>query len=328
MGHQPVEEHGPERRAGRGPGQGRQRAGHRPHHGALRGAPGGLPERGLRRPDRPAAQAAAAARPKCARSGRQQLGHVLVDEYQDTNATQYEVLKLLVGERGRFTAVGDDDQSIYGWRGATLDNLQAPAAGLPAAEGGEAGAELPLHQRHPARGQQRDRAQPQAVSRRRCSPNWAKASRCASSTADNEEHEAERVVARIQSIRANGLGQDWKDFAVLYRANHQARDLRAGAAQGADSVQGVGRPELLRPRRDQGPVRLVSPVGQQRRRPGLPARRSPRPSAASATTTLQSLGTFAEQVQAEPVRGAVLLLAGLRAARARPWAACTSSAAT
>ena len=51
------------------------------------------------------------------------LGHVLVDEYQDTNATQYEVLKLLAGERGRFTAVGDDDQSIYGWRGATLDNL-------------------------------------------------------------------------------------------------------------------------------------------------------------------------------------------------------------
>jgi ATP-dependent DNA helicase Rep len=53
-----------------------------------------------------------------------QLGHVLVDEYQDTNATQYEVLKLLVGDRGRFTAVGDDDQSIYGWRGATLDNLK------------------------------------------------------------------------------------------------------------------------------------------------------------------------------------------------------------
>ena len=52
------------------------------------------------------------------------LGHVLVDEYQDTNATQYALLKLLVGEAARFTAVGDDDQSIYGWRGATLDNLK------------------------------------------------------------------------------------------------------------------------------------------------------------------------------------------------------------
>ncbi|MFZ4625319.1 MAG: ATP-dependent helicase, partial [Rhodoferax sp.] len=55
-------------------------------------------------------------------------GHILVDEYQDTNATQYELLKLLVGgrdpARAGLTAVGDDDQSIYGWRGATLDNLK------------------------------------------------------------------------------------------------------------------------------------------------------------------------------------------------------------
>ena len=52
------------------------------------------------------------------------IQHILVDEYQDTNATQYEFLKLLAGEKQRFTAVGDDDQSIYGWRGATLENLQ------------------------------------------------------------------------------------------------------------------------------------------------------------------------------------------------------------
>ena len=53
-----------------------------------------------------------------------QISHWLVDEYQDTNATQYELLKLLAGERQCLTAVGDDDQSIYGWRGATLDNLK------------------------------------------------------------------------------------------------------------------------------------------------------------------------------------------------------------
>src|SRR5690606_2320877 len=62
--------------------------------------------------------------PEVREKWQQKLGHVLVDEYQDTNATQYELLKLLVGERARFTAVGDDDQSIYGWRGATLDNLK------------------------------------------------------------------------------------------------------------------------------------------------------------------------------------------------------------
>ncbi|HRD86084.1 MAG TPA: UvrD-helicase domain-containing protein, partial [Rubrivivax sp.] len=50
------------------------------------------------------------------------FGHVLVDEVQDTNAVQYELLGRLVAAQTPFTAVGDDDQSIYGWRGATLDN--------------------------------------------------------------------------------------------------------------------------------------------------------------------------------------------------------------
>jgi len=55
---------------------------------------------------------------------QRKLRHVLVDEYQDTNATQYDLLKALVGQDGIFTAVGDDDQSIYGWRGATIENLK------------------------------------------------------------------------------------------------------------------------------------------------------------------------------------------------------------
>jgi ATP-dependent DNA helicase Rep len=49
--------------------------------------------------------------------------HVLVDEYQDTNPAQYRLFRALVGERRAFTAVGDDDQAIYGWRGATIENL-------------------------------------------------------------------------------------------------------------------------------------------------------------------------------------------------------------
>jgi ATP-dependent DNA helicase Rep len=49
--------------------------------------------------------------------------HVLVDEYQDTNPAQYRLFRALVGERARFTCVGDDDQAIYGWRGATIENL-------------------------------------------------------------------------------------------------------------------------------------------------------------------------------------------------------------
>ncbi len=153
---------------------------------------------------------------------QKQMGHVLVDEYQDTNATQYEVLKLLVGERGRFTAVGDDDQSIYGWRGATLDNLKRLPLDFPQLK------VVKLEQNY------RSTSAILRAANNVIGPNPKLFPKTLFSElgegepvrvvdADNEEHEAQRMVARIQSIRANGLGKDWKDFAVLYRANHQAR---------------------------------------------------------------------------------------------------------
>jgi ATP-dependent DNA helicase Rep len=55
------------------------------------------------------------------------LRYLLIDEYQDTNTSQYQLLRLLAGPRAAFTAVGDDDQAIYGWRGADIANLR----GLP-----------------------------------------------------------------------------------------------------------------------------------------------------------------------------------------------------
>lgn len=151
-----------------------------------------------------------------------QLGHVLVDEYQDTNATQYEVLKLLVGERARFTAVGDDDQSIYGWRGATLDNLKRLPQDFPNLK------VVKLEQNYRSTSailraannviQPNPKLFPKTLFSELGEGEPVRIVDC-----DHEEHEAERTVARIQSIRANGLGKDWKDFAVLYRANHQAR---------------------------------------------------------------------------------------------------------
>lgn len=55
---------------------------------------------------------------------QQRFGHVLVDEFQDTNAIQYAWIRLLVGNTGTLMVVGDDDQSIYGWRGAKIENIQ------------------------------------------------------------------------------------------------------------------------------------------------------------------------------------------------------------
>lgn len=61
----------------------------------------------------------------------ERLRYLLIDEYQDTNAAQYQLLRLLTGPRAAFTAVGDDDQAIYGWRGATLDNLRRLETDFP-----------------------------------------------------------------------------------------------------------------------------------------------------------------------------------------------------
>jgi ATP-dependent DNA helicase Rep len=160
---------------------------------------------------------------------QQQLGHVLVDEYQDTNATQYELLKLLVGERARFTAVGDDDQSIYGWRGATLDNLKRLPLDFPALK------VIKLEQNYRSTSAILRAANAVIGPNPKLFPKklWSdlgEGEPVRVVAADNEDHEAERVVARIQSIRA-GTGpsssphREFKDFCVLYRANHQARQF-------------------------------------------------------------------------------------------------------
>ena len=153
---------------------------------------------------------------------QQAMGHMLVDEYQDTNATQYELLKAMVGERGRFTAVGDDDQSIYGWRGATLDNLRKLPVDYPALK------VIKLEQNY------RSTSAILRAANNVIGPNPKLFPKTLFSElgegepvrvvdADNEQHEAERAVARIQSLRESSTHKEWRDFALLYRANHQAR---------------------------------------------------------------------------------------------------------
>ena len=63
-------------------------------------------------------------KPELCRHYQQRFQHILVDEFQDTNAVQYAWLRVLSGDRVPMTIVGDDDQSIYGWRGARVENLQ------------------------------------------------------------------------------------------------------------------------------------------------------------------------------------------------------------
>ena len=151
------------------------------------------------------------------------LGHVLVDEYQDTNATQYDLLKLLVGERGHFTAVGDDDPSISGWRGATLDNLKKLPVDFPRLQ------VVKLEQNY------RSTSAILRAANNVIGPNPKLFPKTLFSElgegepvrvvdADSEEHEADRAVARIQGLRAAANPPpEWRGFAILYRANHMAK---------------------------------------------------------------------------------------------------------
>ncbi len=70
-------------------------------------------------------------RPDIQHHYRTRFHHILVDEFQDTNAIQYAWLRLLAGEKGKLFVVGDDDQSIYGWRGARVENIQSLQADFP-----------------------------------------------------------------------------------------------------------------------------------------------------------------------------------------------------
>jgi ATP-dependent DNA helicase Rep len=159
---------------------------------------------------------------ECRAKWQNLLRYVLVDEYQDTNAIQYELLKSLVGEAGRFTAVGDDDQSIYGWRGATIDNLRRLPQEYPQLK------VIALEQNYRSTGHILRAANavighnPKLFEKKLWS-DLGDGEPVVLVECDHEEHEAERITARILSLRAQGLAPDLKDFAVLYRANHQAR---------------------------------------------------------------------------------------------------------
>ena len=167
------------------------------------------------------------------------FGHILVDEYQDTNAVQYELLKALVGERGLFTAVGDDDQSIYGWRGATIDNLKRLPHDYPKLK------LIALEQNYRSTGHilraanHVIAANPKLFAKKLWSARGdgepVRVLEC-----DGEEHEAERAVAAIQAKRSEGGQVKFSDFAVLYRANHQARvfEQKLRAAQIPYKVSG------------------------------------------------------------------------------------------
>ena len=154
---------------------------------------------------------------------QEKIRYLLVDEYQDTNTSQYELIKLLVGDRARFTVVGDDDQSIYSWRGARPQNMVRLRDDFPALQ------VIKLEQNY--RSSQRilhcaniliDNND--HVFDKKLFSNLGEGEKLQIIEAKNEEHEAERVVGELIAHRFIAKTH-YRDYAILYRGNHQSRLL-------------------------------------------------------------------------------------------------------
>ena len=154
---------------------------------------------------------------------QEKIRYLLVDEYQDTNTSQYELIKLLVGDRARFTVVGDDDQSIYSWRGARPQNMVRLRDDFPALR------VIKLEQNY--RSSQRilhcaniliDNND--HVFDKKLFSNLGEGEKLQIIEAKNEEHEAERVVGELIAHRFIAKTH-YRDYAILYRGNHQSRLL-------------------------------------------------------------------------------------------------------
>ncbi|MDX8000544.1 DNA helicase Rep [Xenorhabdus sp. Reich] len=149
------------------------------------------------------------------------IRYLLVDEYQDTNTSQYQLVKLLVGNRARFTVVGDDDQSIYSWRGARPQNLILLKEDFPQLN------VIKLEQNYRSSGRILKAANILIANNRHVFEkklfselHYGDPLRVIE--ANNEDHEAERVVGEL--IAHHFINKtDYKDYAILYRGNHQSR---------------------------------------------------------------------------------------------------------
>jgi ATP-dependent DNA helicase Rep len=170
--------------------------------------------------------------PEVCAGWRARIGYLLVDECQDSNDAQYRLLKALAGPAGQFTCVGDDDQSIYAWRGANPDNLLAMAQDYPTLR------VIKLEQNY------RCSKRVLRIANALIAHNphihlkqlWSDAEegeRIRVWECRDAEHEAERVASEIQYL-ARAQAPDaprWGEFCILFRGNHQSRPLEKALQQ-------------------------------------------------------------------------------------------------
>ncbi|OAM53202.1 ATP-dependent DNA helicase Rep [Methylovorus sp. MM2] len=159
--------------------------------------------------------------PEALTKWQHKLKYLLVDEYQDTNACQYKLVKLLTGIEGRFTAVGDDDQAIYGWRGADVENLRQLTEDFTRLK------VIKLEQNYRStvrilRAANHVIANNPKLFDKKLWSELGTGDLIQVSAARDEEHEAESVVMKLLAHKFEHRTK-FLDYAILYRGNHQAR---------------------------------------------------------------------------------------------------------
>jgi ATP-dependent DNA helicase Rep len=154
---------------------------------------------------------------------QERIRYLLVDEYQDTNSAQYRLLRQLSGKRGAFTAVGDDDQSIYAWRGANPGNLDELARDYPSLKVIKLEQNYRCTKRILRGANALIRHNPHAHEKKLWSEHSEGAPIRVLACRDGD-HEAERIAADIVHQQQVSKAA-WSEFAILYRGNHQSRSF-------------------------------------------------------------------------------------------------------
>lgn len=176
--------------------------------------------------------------PKVLEACRARFRYVMVDEYQDTNAAQFKLLKLLAGEHQNLCVVGDDDQSIYGWRGAEIANLLELEKHFRNVK------VIKLEQNYRSTNTILNAAN--AVirhnARRRAKQLWSKkgeGEKIVLHVFEDDAEEARTVVEQIEYARLTKRS-GWGDFAILFRTNQQARPFEIALRQAGVRYHLVG----------------------------------------------------------------------------------------
>jgi DNA helicase II / ATP-dependent DNA helicase PcrA len=161
---------------------------------------------------------------------RAQFRYIMVDEYQDTNSIQYELLRMLTGQHRNLFVVGDDDQAIYGWRGADVRNILGFEKDYPEAK------IITLDQNYRSTESILTAANHviQHNATRREKKLWSslgKGRAIDHFVVGDDEAEAAEVLSWMRHIHSRTKAA-WSDFAILYRSNVQSRPLEIALRQG------------------------------------------------------------------------------------------------